>query len=96
MPSPQKPQNPTAPRKPRPYIEEEHQAVFAAEPVLEYMTPSELEKQIEIVKRDVIDAARRTDFIEAARLRDQLVGLQDMLESRAEATETAKDATKQN
>ena len=96
IPSPQKPQNPTAPRKPRPYIEEEHQAVFAAEPVLEYMTPSELEKQIEIVKRDMIDAARRTDFIEAARLRDQLVGLQDMLESRAEATETAKDATKQN
>ena len=96
IPSPQKPQNPTAPRKPRPYIEEEHQAVFAAEPVLEYMTPSELEKQIEIVKRDMIDAARRTDFIEAARLRDQLVGLQDMLESRAQATETAKDATKQN
>lgn len=96
IPSPQKPQNPTAPRKPRPYIEEEHQAVFAAEPVLEYMTPRELEKQIEIVKRDMIDAARRTDFIEAARLRDQLVGLQDMLESRAEATETAKDAAKQN
>lgn len=96
IPSPQKPQNPTAPRKPRPYIEEEHQAVFAAEPVPEYMTPRELEKQIEIVKRDMIDAARRTDFIEAARLRDQLVGLQDMLESRAEATETAKDAAKQN
>ena len=60
------------------------------------MTPPELEKQIEIVKRDMIDAARRTDFIEAARLRDQLVGLQDMLESRAEATETAKNAAKQN
>ncbi len=96
IPSPQKPQNPTASRKPRPYIEEEHQAVFAAEPVLEYMTPPELEKQIEIVKRDMIDAARRTDFIEAARLRDQLVGLQDMLESRTEATETATDAAKQN
>ena len=60
------------------------------------MTPPELEKQIEIVKRDMIYAARRTDFIEAARLRDQLVGLQDMLESRTEATETATDAAKQN
>lgn len=45
------------------------------------MSLPELEKRIEIVKRDMIDAARRTDFIEAARLRDELVQMQDMLES---------------
>lgn len=82
--APQKPQYSPVPKtqvKPRPYVEEEVGPTIAADPVIEYMSLPELEKRIEIVKRDMIDAARRTDFIEAARLRDELVQMQDMLES---------------
>lgn len=82
--APQKPQSSPAPKtqaKPKPYVEEEIRPTIAADPVIEYMSLPELEKRIEIVKRDMIDAARRTDFIEAARLRDELVQMQDMLES---------------
>lgn len=82
--APQKPQNTPAIKpqaKPRPYVEEEIRPSIAADPVIEYMSLPELEKRIEVVKRDMIDAARRTDFIEAARLRDELVQMQDMLES---------------
>lgn len=82
--SPQKPAHaPSKPLKnpaPRPYIEEEHQAGLVADPVIEYMTPSELELRINKVKADMIEAAKRTDFIEAAQLRDELISLQDLLE----------------
>ncbi len=69
-------------KTPRPYIEEEHKVEFAADPVLGYMSESELEKRLELVKRDMIAAAKRTDFIEAARLRDELIHLQEMVDNR--------------
>lgn len=67
-----------SPKAPRPYIEEEHTASYAADPVIEYMSLPEIEKRIERVKRDMIAAAKRTDFIEAAQLRDELINLQDL------------------
>ena len=67
-----------SPKAPRPYIEEEHTASYAADPVIEYMSLPEIEKRIESVKRDMIAAAKRTDFIEAAQLRDELINLQDL------------------
>lgn len=70
-------------KAPRPYIEEEHKAGFAADPVINYMSKTELEKRLELVKRDMIAAAKRTDFIEAARLRDELIHLQEMVENKA-------------
>lgn len=69
---------PASPKDPRPYIEEEHTASYAADPVIEYMSLPEIEKRIESVKRDMIAAAKRTDFIEAAQLRDELINLQDL------------------
>ena len=83
----QRPTSPVTPKSaggqkaPRPYIEEEHEAVFAADPVIEYMSLPEIEKRIEKVQRDMIAAAKRTDFIEAAQLRDELINLQDHRES---------------
>ena len=67
-----------SPKAPRPDIEEEHTASYAADPVIEYMSLPEIEKRIESVKRDMIAAAKRTDFIEAAQLRDELINLQDL------------------
>lgn len=80
---PQKPVTRTsASQAPRPYIEEEHPAAIAADPVEMYMSTDELQRRVEKLKRDMIDAARRTDFIEAAQLRDELVKTQALLESK--------------
>lgn len=65
----------------RPYVEEEHKASIAADPVIEYMTPAELQARIEHVKSEMVAAAKRTDFIEAAQLRDELIKLSDRYES---------------
>ncbi|MDE7160550.1 MAG: excinuclease ABC subunit UvrB [Muribaculaceae bacterium] len=68
---------------PRPYIEEqERPSEYAADPVTEYMTGSELERRINRVNADMVAAAKRTDFIEAARLRDELLALQALLKQK--------------
>lgn len=65
----------------KPYIEDEKGPNVAADPVIEYMSRPEIERRIEKVRRDMIEAAKRTDFIEAAQLRNELVSLQDYMES---------------
>ena len=64
--------------KPRPYIEEEHVAGLVADPVVEYMTPEEIAALTERVTADMVAAVRRTEFIVAAQLRDELIKLQDI------------------
>ncbi|MDE7402479.1 MAG: excinuclease ABC subunit UvrB [Muribaculaceae bacterium] len=77
----------TVQTKRRPYIEEEHNAIFAADPVTSYMSPQEIDKQVERVKRDMTEAAKRTDFIEAAQLRDELIRLQNLQQQMRGATD---------
>ena len=67
---------------PRPYIEEEHTVAMAADPVIEYMSDAELRPRIDKVSADMLAASRRTDFIEAAQLRDELLSLQELLKER--------------
>lgn len=81
----------TAAKTPRPYIEEEHEAAYAADPVIEYMSLPEIENRIERVRHDMIAAAKRTDFIEAAQLRDELINLQDL---QSQLKKEKADATK--
>jgi excinuclease ABC subunit B len=45
---------------------------LAAEPKAEYLNPEELEKQIKLAKKAMEKAAKELDFIEAARLRDEM------------------------
>ena len=71
--------------KHRPYVEEEHTLATVADPVMEYMSPTELEVRIEKVNRDMLLAARNTDFIEAARLRDELLALKELHKQKMEA-----------
>lgn len=52
-----------------------------AEPETEYLTPIQLEKRIKQVKKAMEKAARELDFMEAARLRDQLFALQQQQRS---------------
>lgn len=91
--SPQRPVSaPQRASAPRPYVEEEHRTDIAADPVIEYMTPAELKLRIERVKSDMVAAAKRTEFIEAAQLRDELIKLSDLYEGMTGKKETEATA----
>jgi len=55
------------------------EAMVAAEPMEEYGTSEALDKQIEKVKKAMQKASKQMDFMEAARLRDELFRLQGLL-----------------
>jgi excinuclease ABC subunit B len=55
---------------------------LAADPVVQYMNPDELKKQITKIKSSMIRAAKEMDFVEAARLRDEMYALEKILESK--------------
>jgi excinuclease ABC subunit B len=55
---------------------------LAADPVVQYMNADELKKQIGKIKSAMIRAAKEMDFVEAARLRDEMYALEKMLESK--------------
>lgn len=69
--------------KPNPMIEPyayvEPQGGLVADPVINYMTRPQLEKAIERTRKQMAEAAKKLDFIEAAQYRDELVKLQDLL-----------------
>ncbi|MBD3637292.1 MAG: excinuclease ABC subunit UvrB [Crocinitomicaceae bacterium] len=54
---------------------------MAADPVMEYMSKDQVEKAIKKSKKDMETAAKALDFIEAARLRDEMFVLQKKLKS---------------
>ncbi len=58
------------------YIEEE--ATIAADPIVQYMPKTELEKLIEKTKKNMEKAAKDLDFMEAARLRDEMLELEKL------------------
>ncbi len=55
---------------------------IAADPVVKYMTVDALEKSILKTKKEMEKAAKELDFIEAARLRDEMYRLQEILKIR--------------
>ncbi len=55
---------------------------LAADPVVAYMTSDELTKQIETIRKRMQKAAKEQDFMEAARLRDELFAIQKVAEGR--------------
>lgn len=62
----------------RTYAEPDELSV-AADPVLQYMSPDELKKQITKVKSAMVKAAKDMDFVEAARLRDEMYALEKLI-----------------
>ena len=57
-------------------------ADVAADPVVQFMTPAALEKAISATKKQMQAAAKELDFIEAARLRDEMYRLQELLKQK--------------
>ncbi|MBD5364440.1 MAG: excinuclease ABC subunit UvrB [Bacteroides sp.] len=73
--------------KPLPYeAEYTHEVNLAADPVVQYMSTSDMRKNIDKLKQQMMAAAKKMDFLEAARLRDEMIKMQDLLE-RKEATQ---------
>ena len=59
------------------YVEKEKPDV-AADPVVQYMDTGQLDKLIAQTRREMERAARDLDFMEAARLRDEMIGLENL------------------
>ena len=59
------------------YVEKE--AGIAADPVVQYMNRQAIQEAIEKTKKEMQKAAKQLDFIEAARLRDEMKGLEELM-----------------
>lgn len=57
---------------------------IAADPVIQYMDRASIEATIQTTRKAMETAAKNLEFIEAARLRDEILKLKDMLEERGE------------
>ncbi len=62
------------------YVEKE--AGIAADPVVQYMNRQAIQEAIEKTKKEMQKAAKQLDFIEAAHLRDEMKGLEKLLEEK--------------
>lgn len=75
-------QTPRKKSEPKPYIPLYESGVsMAADPIVEYMSVNDLKARMEKVEKDMREAARRTDFLEAAALRDEMIALKTRIES---------------
>ena len=67
------------------YVEMEDEVSVAAEPVLQYMTTEQLHKAIEATRNKRLDASKDTDFLSAAKYRDEMQAMQKLLKEKTEA-----------
>ena len=68
-------------KAPKAYVEPETISI-AADPVVQYMSRPQMEKAIERVRKQMQEAAKKLEFIEAAQYRDELLRLEDILKER--------------
>jgi excinuclease ABC subunit B len=64
------------------YYAEDDRINVAADPVVQYMSMDALEKAIEKTKKAMQNASKELDFIEAARYRDEMYALQELLKKK--------------
>ncbi len=67
---------------PRPYVEQESTSTMAADPIVQYMSRSQLEKSIERTRKLMQEAAKKLDFIEAAQYRDEVLKMEELLKGK--------------
>ncbi|MGJ1203735.1 excinuclease ABC subunit UvrB [Sphingobacterium lactis] len=58
------------------YVEPEPGATVAADPLIEYMSEKDMKKAIETVRKRMEKAAKEMEFLEAAKLRDEMFALE--------------------
>lgn len=66
----------------KPYEYAEPAVDMAADPIMQYMSKAQLQKSIERTRKLMQEAAKKLDFIEAARQRDELLHMEDLLKER--------------
>lgn len=68
--------------EPIPY-ENEYRPTFdiAADPVIPYMDANALQKAITRMRADMVEAAKQMEFMEAARMRDEIIKMEELLKS---------------
>jgi excinuclease ABC subunit B len=66
------------------YIEQEEDVSLVAEPVMKYMTTEQLHKAIEDTRKKMLEASRDTDFLTAAKYRDEMQAMQKLLKEKGE------------
>ncbi len=64
------------------YVEKEMTDSLAADPIVQYMTKPELQKSIDKTKKDMVAAAKDMDFLQAAKLRDEMYALEKIMMER--------------
>ena len=75
---------------PKAYVEPEELSL-AADPVVQYMTADQLEKNVQLLETQMRKAAKELDFIAAAQLRDELFAMRKLLEERKQGAATRSD-----
>ena len=64
------------------YVEPDAQSLIAADPVMEYLSEKDMKKAIDNVRKKMEKAAKDMDFLEAAKLRDEMFALEKLFEDR--------------
>ncbi len=65
---------------PLPYENEYTSSVdIAADPVIQYMSAAEMQRSITRMRSDMVAAAKNMEFMEAARLRDEILKMEELL-----------------
>ncbi len=64
------------------YVEPDPTTSVAADPLIEYMSEKELKKAIDTVRKKMEKAAKEMDFLEAAKLRDEMFSLEKAYKER--------------
>ena len=54
----------------------------AADPIVQYMNKTQLQKSIEKTKKQMLEASKNMEFLEAAQYRNELAKLQEILKSK--------------
>jgi excinuclease ABC subunit B len=66
----------------RKYYVEQEEASLAADPVVAYLTKDQLQKMADRARKAMDKAAKDLEFIEAAKLRDEFLALQKLIEDK--------------
>ena len=64
------------------YIEQSDEMSLVAEPVIQYMTAEQLTRSIEDTRKKMLEASKDTDFLTAAKLRDEMLSMQKLLKEK--------------
>ena len=71
-------------RRPEPqaYIEQEGEYSMVAEPIVSHMTAEQLHRAIDDTRKQMLQAAKDTDFLSAAKMRDEMQSMQKLLKEK--------------